>query len=130
MLTCPIRTSLGILGKKWTILIIRDIGVRKINHFNRILESISGLTPLVLSMHLKELEKEGLIEYIEKKKSPKMMVLWRLTEKGKDILPILMQIVAFASKWYSDIIFEDNKPRKFSEIFPQSEAREIIMSYI
>jgi len=28
---CPIRTSLGILGKKWTILIIRDIGVRKIN---------------------------------------------------------------------------------------------------
>jgi DNA-binding HxlR family transcriptional regulator len=42
---CPIRTSLGILGKKWTILIIRDIGVRKINRFNRILESIRGLTP-------------------------------------------------------------------------------------
>jgi DNA-binding HxlR family transcriptional regulator len=42
---CPIRTSLGILGKKWTIPIIRDIGVRKINHFNQILESIPGLTP-------------------------------------------------------------------------------------
>jgi DNA-binding HxlR family transcriptional regulator len=60
---CPIRTSLGILGKKWTILIIRDIGVRKINRFNRILESIPGLTPRVLSMRLKELEKEGLIKY-------------------------------------------------------------------
>ena len=73
---CPIRTSLGILGKKWTILIIRDIGVRKINRFNRILESIPGLTPRVLSMRLKELEKEGLIECIEKKKSPApMMVL-------------------------------------------------------
>ena len=58
---CPIRTSLGILGKKWTILIIRDIGVRKINRFNRILESIPGLTPRVLSMRLQELEKEGLI---------------------------------------------------------------------
>jgi DNA-binding HxlR family transcriptional regulator len=54
---CPIRTILGILGKKWTILIIRDIGVRKINRFNRILESIAGLTPRVLSMRLKELEK-------------------------------------------------------------------------
>jgi DNA-binding HxlR family transcriptional regulator len=127
---CPIRTSLGILGKKWTILIIRDIGVRKINRFNRILDSIPGLTPRVLSMRLKELEKEGLIECIEKKKSSTMMVLWRLTEKGKDTLPILMQIVAFSSKWYADVIFEDKRPRRFSEIFPQPEAREMIMSYI
>jgi DNA-binding HxlR family transcriptional regulator len=128
---CPIRTSLGILGKKWTILIIRDISVRKINRFNRILESIPGLTPRVLSMRLKELEKEGLIECIEKKKSPlPMMVLWRLTEKGKDTLPILMQMVAFSSKWYADVIFEDKRPRKFSEIFPQPEAREMIMNYI
>jgi len=126
---CPIRTSLGVLGKKWTILIIRDIGVRKIGRFNRLLESILGLTPRVLSMRLKELEKEGLIECVKKKKSP-MMVLWRLTEKGKDTLPILMQMVVFASKWYADVIFEDKRPRKFSEIFPQPEAREIITSYI
>ena len=128
---CPIRTSLGILGKKWTILIIRDIGVRKINRFNQILKSIPGLTPRVLSMRLKELEKEGLIECMEKKKSPpQMMVLWRLTEKGKDTLPILMQMVIFASKWYADVIFEDKRPRKFNEIFPHPEAREMIMSYI
>ncbi|MGZ5511358.1 MAG: winged helix-turn-helix transcriptional regulator [Nitrososphaeraceae archaeon] len=126
---CPIRTSLGVLGKKWTILIIRDIGVRKIGRFNRLLESILGLTPRVLSVRLKELEKEGLIECVEKKKSP-MMVLWRLTEKGKDTLPILIQMVVFASKWYADVIFEDKRPRKFSEIFPQPEAREIITSYI
>ncbi len=126
---CPIRTSLGVLGKKWTILIIRDIGVRKIGRFNRLLESILGLTPRVLSVRLKELEKEGLIECVEKKKSP-MMVLWRLTEKGKDTLPILMQMVVFASKWYADDIFEDKRPRKFSEIFPQPKAREIITSYI
>jgi DNA-binding HxlR family transcriptional regulator len=55
-----------VLGKKWTILIIRDIGVRKISRFNRILKSIPGLTPRVLSMRLKELEMEGLIECMEK----------------------------------------------------------------
>ena len=44
---CPIKTSLGGLGKKWTILIIRDIGFCKIERFNRILESIPGLTPLL-----------------------------------------------------------------------------------
>jgi DNA-binding HxlR family transcriptional regulator len=122
---CPIRASLGVLGKKWTLLIIRDIGFLKINRFNRILESIQGLTPRILSMRLKELEREGFVECAKKKRSP-MMVQWRLTEKGKDTLPILMQLTAFGSKWYSDIVFEDKRPRRLNEIFPQPEAREII----
>jgi len=93
---CPIKTSLGVLGKKWTVLIIRDIGVYKITRFNRLLESIAGITPRVLSMRLNELEKKGFIERAEKKRSPMrspMIVQWRLTEKGKDTLPILMQLV-------------------------------------
>ena len=108
------------------MLIIRDIGVYKITHFNRLLESILGLTPRVLSMRLKELEKKGFIERAEEKRSP-MIVQWRLTEKGKDTLPILMQLVAFGSKWYSDIVFEDKLPRKLTEVFPQPKAREIII---
>jgi DNA-binding HxlR family transcriptional regulator len=126
--SCPIRTSLGVLGKKWTILILRDIGFPRINRFNRILESIKGLTPRVLSMRLKELEKEGFIECSEEKRSP-MMVQWELTEKGKDTMPILMQLTAFGSKWYSDVVFEDKKPRMLKEIFPQPIAREIIKGY-
>jgi DNA-binding HxlR family transcriptional regulator len=122
---CPIKTSLGVLGKKWTMLIIRDIGFLKINRFNRILESIAGLTPRVLSMRLKELKKEGFIECTEEKRLP-MMVLWSLTRKGKDTMPILMQLTAFGSKWYSDVVFEDKMPRTLKEIFPQPEAREII----
>ena len=119
---CPIRTSLGVLGKKWTIMIIRDIGFLKINRFNRLLESIQGLTPRVLSMRLKELEKEGFIECTEQKTSP-MMVLWRLTEKGKDTLPILMQLTAFGSKWYSDVVFEDKRPRKLKKFSPARSKR-------
>jgi DNA-binding HxlR family transcriptional regulator len=125
---CPIKTSLGVLGKKWTFLILRDIGVRKIQRFNRLLESIPGLTPRVLSMRLKELENEGFIECSEEKKSP-MLVFWRLTQKGKDTMPILMQLTAFGSKWYSDIVFKDKRPRTLKEIFPQPEARKIIMGY-
>ena len=56
-----------------------------------------------------------------------MMVRWRLTEKGKDTLHILMQLVAFGSKWYSDVVFEDKMPRRLTDIFPYPEAREIIM---
>jgi DNA-binding HxlR family transcriptional regulator len=79
-------------------------------------------------MCLKELEKEGFIECEEKKKSP-MMVSWRLTDKGKDVIPILLQMVAFSSKWHSDVIFEDKIPRKINEIFSQSETTEIMKGY-
>ena len=92
IINCPIRTTLGVLGKKWTMLIIRDIGFLKINRFNRILESIPGLTPRVLSMRLKELEKEGIIRCTQIK-GEQTMVLWNLTEKGMDILPILLMLL-------------------------------------
>jgi DNA-binding HxlR family transcriptional regulator len=123
---CPIKTSLGVLGKKWTLLILRDIGFLRIVRFNRILESIPGLTPRVLSMRLRELEDEGFIESVGGKKQP-TMVVWSLTEKGRDTMPILLQLTAFGSKWHSDVVFEDKRPRTLNEIFPQSDARRIMM---
>ena len=122
---CPIMTSLGVLGKKWTMLILRDIGLLKIVRFNRILESIPGLTPRVLSWRLRELEDEGYIECVGGKRQP-FVVVWRLTEKGRDTMPILIQLTAFGSKWHSDVDFEDKRPRSLNEIFPQPEARRIM----
>jgi len=123
---CPIKTSLGVLGKKWTLLILRDIGFLKIVRFNRILDSIPGLTPRVLSMRLRELEEEGFIERVGGKRDP-TMVVWSLTEKGRDTRPILIHLTAFGSKWHSDVVFEDKRPRALSEIFPQPEARRIMI---
>jgi DNA-binding HxlR family transcriptional regulator len=122
---CPIKTSLGVLGKKWTLLILRDIGFLRIVRFNRILESIPGLTPRVLSMRLRELEDEGFIERAGGKRDP-AMVVWRLTEKGRDTRPILIQLTAFGSKWHADVVFEDKRPRSLYEIFPQPEASKIM----
>jgi DNA-binding HxlR family transcriptional regulator len=113
---CPIKTSLGVLGKKWAMLVLRDIGILGVDRFNRLLDSLPGLTPRVLSMRLKELEKEGFIECIEKGKSP-IIVRWTLTEKGRDSLPILLQFTAFGSKWHADVVFEDKTPRTPDELF-------------
>jgi len=63
------------------MLILRDIGLRKIRRFNRLLESVPGLTPRVLSMRLKELQEEGFIECLESQEVPRV-VRWGLTEKG------------------------------------------------
>jgi DNA-binding HxlR family transcriptional regulator len=119
---CPIRVTIGILGKKWTILILRDIALLKINRFNQIRRSLPGLTPRVLIMRLHELEECGLIEAIVIKDKPRV-VEWALTEKGKDTVPILMSIMSFGAKWYPDEVFEDHRSRTLEEIFPEySEA--------
>jgi DNA-binding HxlR family transcriptional regulator len=125
---CPIQTSLGVLGKKWTLLILRDIGFLKVNRFNGILATLPGLPPKVLSTRLKELEAEGFIECIEESKVP-MVTRWGLTQKGEDTLPILMRFIAFGSKWYPDVVFPDKTPRTLNELFTAPDAREIIKGY-
>ena len=125
---CPIRSSLGILGKKWAMLLLRDIGILGVDRFNRLLDSIPGLTPRVLSMRLKELEKEGFIKCIEKGKSP-IIVRWTIAEKGRDVIPILLQFTAFGSKWHADLVFEDKSPRKPDELF-QPKAMKVMQKII
>ncbi|HVH15329.1 MAG TPA: helix-turn-helix domain-containing protein [Candidatus Angelobacter sp.] len=120
---CPIKASIGVLGRKWTTLLLRDIGFRKVDRFNHLLESIPGLTPRVLSMRLKELEKDGIIQKTEDKDS---VVRWTLTEKGEDTLPILMRLIAFGSKWYAREVFKDKLPRTLNKIFTKPEAQAIV----
>ncbi len=126
---CPIKTTLGILGKKWTMLVMRDIGILGVDRFNRLLDSIPGLTPRVLSMRLKELEKEGFIQRIKEGKKSPMVVRWILTEKGRDALPILLQFTTFGSKWHADVVFEDKIPRRPNELF-QPKAIKLVRTMI
>jgi DNA-binding HxlR family transcriptional regulator len=113
---CPIKVTMGVLGKKWTVLILRDIALFRVNRFNQIRRSIPGLTPRVLVMRLQELEKNGLIKAVTIREKPRL-VEWVLTEKGQDIVPVLMSIIAFGSKWYPEEVFYDSKPRTLSELF-------------
>ena len=116
--TCPIRVSLGVLGKKWTLLILRNIAFLRIDRFNQIRRSVPGLTSRVLIMRLRELEESGLIEPIVTQRKPKL-VRWALTEKGKDTIPILMSLISFGAKWYSNVVFEDKRARTVDELFPR-----------
>ena len=121
---CPIRTSLGVLGKKWTLLILRDIAFLKIQRFNQIRRSLPGLTPRVLVLRLEELKAAGLIEPVVIQQRPKL-VRWDLTEKGKDTVPILMSFISYGSKWYPDVVFEDKQSRTAKELFPKMPTIKI-----
>jgi DNA-binding HxlR family transcriptional regulator len=108
---------LGVLGKKWTLLILRDVALLKVDRFNQILRSIPGLTPRVLILRLRELQDDGIVEPVVVQGRPKQ-VRWRLTKMGMDTIPILMSFISFGATWYPQMIFEDGKPRTAEELFP------------
>jgi hypothetical protein len=81
-------------------------------------------------MRLKELEKEESIECIEKKNHHHQRWFFGGLLRKVKYSTYIDANVAFSSKWYADVIFEDKRSRRFSEIFLQPEAREMIMRYI
>ena len=121
--SCPVEASLGTMGRKWALLVLRNIALYRKQRFNEMLRFTPGLTRRVLSMRLKELEREGFIRVIEKGRNYSK---WGLTEKGEDALPILMAFVQFGSKWYSDRVFADKTPRALTQVFEESYVRRIM----
>ena len=87
----PIRESVKRLGRKWTLLILRDMAFLKLDRFGQILRNNPGLTPRVLSRRLDQMEEEGLVERIERQDS----VTYRLTDRGEDAVFILLAFLRY-----------------------------------
>ena len=117
MKACPIDTTFKLLGKRFTILILRDMISLKLSRFNQFLHSIKGLSPKTLSTRLKEMEKDKLI-YRKVKNGPPVEVEYCLTEKGKAVEPILNQMAAFSTKYCKEQIFVDKDDKnRISKFF-------------
>lgn len=124
---CPVRASLEVLGRKWALLILRNIGLYRAERFNEMLRITPGLTKRVLAMRLRELEHGGFIAPVERGRN---FTRWGLTEKGTDALPILMALVQFGSKWYAGEVFADGRPRSLGEVFDESYIRATLHEMI
>ena len=85
---CPIDTTFRLAGKKFTILIIREM-MRDKTRFNQFLDSIEGINPKILSARLKEMEKSGLIRRKVYSTETPVRIGYFLTEKGSALKSIL-----------------------------------------
>jgi len=97
---CPISCSLDIWGDKWSLLIIRDLMFAKERTYGDFLKSAEGIATNILATRLQNLEEDKLIEKLAHPDS-KAKVLYRLTRKGIDLLPILIEIHLWAEKYFS-----------------------------
>jgi DNA-binding HxlR family transcriptional regulator len=115
---CPISCSLDIWGDKWSLLIIRDLLYAQQCTYGDFLKSEEKIATNILASRLLMLEENKLIIKLEHPES-KAKVLYKLTKKGIDLLPILIEISLWAEK-YSDI--PDDKKLMLKEVKKDKEA--------
>lgn len=88
---CPIACSLDILGDKWTLLVIRDMVFARKRYFREFLESAEGIASNILTDRLKRLEESGIVSRRSDPDNARQ-VIYELTEKGKDLIPALLEL--------------------------------------
>jgi DNA-binding HxlR family transcriptional regulator len=103
---CPVSSTLDILGDKWSLLIIRDLMSAKECTYGDFLKSTEAIATNILAARLKALEENKIIEKLDHPDS-KAKVLYKLTQKGIDLLPVIIEISLWAEKYFS--IPEDRK---------------------
>jgi DNA-binding HxlR family transcriptional regulator len=107
--SCPIETTFRIIGKRWTVLIIREI-LRGNTQFNRFMENIEGISPKVLTERLRELERVGIIKRSIVTEYP-LRIEYSLTDMGKGFEPVLLSAATFSMKYMPRTVFKDGKSR-------------------
>lgn len=95
---CPINLSLEIFGDTWTLLVLRDMMFAGKRHFRELLQSDERISSNILAERLARLVEHGVLT---KAGDPthKQKAIYSLTEKGIALLPIVVQIGAWGSRW-------------------------------
>jgi DNA-binding HxlR family transcriptional regulator len=115
MKACPIDNTFKIIGKKFTIHILRNMQLGQ-NRFNQFLDSIEGINPKTLSARLREMEKNGVIERSVFSGTP-VRIEYSITKKGIALKPVLDQMAAFSMQYCAKEVFKDGKPRTYKQVF-------------
>lgn len=92
---CPVRNVVAHFSTKWGLLVLLVLGEAESVRFNEIGKILPDISPKVLSSTLKTLESDGLIDRRMYACIPPK-VEYRITEKGKSLIPILRELVDWA----------------------------------
>ena len=98
---CPVGRALDLLGEKWTLLIVRDAlnGIRRFDEFRQHV----GLSEAVLSDRLRKLVDEAVLELLPYQEPGKRERFeYRLTPKGRDLLPVVIALKQWGERHYAD----------------------------
>jgi DNA-binding HxlR family transcriptional regulator len=114
MKRCPLDNTFSLIGKRFTVHILRNMMSNQ-TRFNQFIETIDGINPKTLSTRLKEMERNGLIQRKIYHEIP-VRIEYNVTQKGKNLKPILDEMALFSAHYCVKDVFRDGKPRTHKEI--------------
>ncbi len=103
--TCPVCRTAEVVCGKWTLLVIRDLAAGS-SRFCELERSLEGISPRTLSLRLRALEEEGIVERHTYPEVPPR-VEYALTTKGEALVPLIDDMRKYGTRW---LLAEDAEP--------------------
>ena len=103
--TCPVCKTAEVVCGKWTLLLIRDLADGS-SRFCELERSLEGISPRTLSLRLRALEEEGIVERHTYPEVPPR-VEYALTTKGEALVPLIDDMRKYGTRW---LLAEDAEP--------------------
>jgi DNA-binding HxlR family transcriptional regulator len=117
--TCPVCRTAEIVCGKWTLLLIRELAEGR-SRFCELERSLEGISPRTLSLRLRALEEEGIVERQTFPEVPPR-VEYALTDKGSALLPIIDDMRVYGERW----IVQGREDRTSSAVFVGTPAATV-----
>ncbi len=95
--TCPVCRTAEIISGKWTLLIIRDLADSSLR-FCQLERSLEGISPRTLSLRLRALEEQDIVERRTYPEVPPR-VEYALTDKGRALVPLIEDMRSYGRRW-------------------------------
>jgi DNA-binding HxlR family transcriptional regulator len=95
--SCPVCRTAEIVCGKWTLLVIRDLADGR-SRFCELERSLEGISPRTLSLRLRALEEQGIVERQTFPEVPPR-VEYALTTKGRALVPLIEDMRTYGREW-------------------------------
>jgi DNA-binding HxlR family transcriptional regulator len=119
---CPVSKSLEIVGDRWSLLIIRDMMIRGVRNFKDFQQSGEGIASNILADRLRKLTKAEIISS-EAGETDGRKVNYRLTQKGIDLAPVLLELLLWGAHY-------DDKGAASVVMEAMAKHREVILAEV
>lgn len=117
---CPVATTVGLIGNKWKLLILRDLLIGK-KRFGELRKSVTGISQKVLTDNLRSLERDGLvIRTIFAEVPPR--VEYELSGLGNTLRPIMDSMEVWGKR-YKEIVAADDSEVGCTRSISLTESR-------